>query len=252
MTLAATIRYPPRPASCRREDSWASSVLLSCAVLSSARSWALAFCRAAILLAAEGPPVTQSKNDETGLVTSLVTRSTGPKMAAPTPRTGDEPLSRKSTVISATAAISRTPRTRRTRRVSCNATPRGRRSRGGPFASAPALGHENLAQRVEVLDALAGPEHHRVQRVVGHVDGHARLLADPLVEPAQQGPAAGQGDAPVHNVTGELGRALVQRRLHRVDDQVNRFLDGPPDLGGGNYDRLRQAADQVPAADLRV
>ena len=48
----------------------------------------------------------ESKRLATGLVTSWVTRSTGPKMAAPAFRAGDAPPSRKSTVISATAMIS--------------------------------------------------------------------------------------------------------------------------------------------------
>src|ERR1700727_4035384 len=99
MTRAATIRYPPRPASFSSDDSWLSSALDSWAALRSARSLALAACSEAILLSADGPPVTPSKTDDTGLVTLLATRSTGPQTLDPTPRAGEVPPSRKSIVI---------------------------------------------------------------------------------------------------------------------------------------------------------
>src|ERR1700759_2846770 len=251
MTRPATIRYPPRPASCSSEDSCCSSDLDSWAALSSARSLALAACRDVILLSEDGPPVTQSKTEDTGLVTSLAARSTGPKMPAPTPRAGEVPPSRKSIVISATAAIRRIPRTRRPRRGSCLRLLAGAAWRP-PVYSAPGLGHENRTQHVEIVHALPGTQYHRVERVVGHVDGHPCLFADPLVKAAQQRSAAGQGNAPFHDVTRELRRALVQRGLHRVDDQIKGFLDGAPDLGGRNNDRLGQPADQVAPADLGV
>src|ERR1700733_596574 len=117
---------------------------------------------------------------------------------------------------------------------------------------APGLRHQDLAQRLEVLDTLAGPQRHRVERVVGHVDRHARLFPQPLVKPTQQRAATGQRDAAVHDVTGELGRALVQRGLHGVDDHGEWFLNRAPDLLGGDDDRFRQPAHQVTAADLGV
>ena len=49
---------------------------------------------------AEGPPVIESNRLATGSVTSCVTRSTGPKMSAPTFRAGEAPPSLKSSVIS--------------------------------------------------------------------------------------------------------------------------------------------------------
>src|SRR5690242_21747833 len=48
------------------------------------------------------------------------------------------------------------------------------------------VGNEHLTKRVEVLHALAGAEHHGIERAVRDVHGHPRLLADPLVESAQQ------------------------------------------------------------------
>src|SRR4051794_6316130 len=64
--------------------------------------------------------------------------------------------------------------------------------------------------------------------------------------------AAGEDDAPVHDVAGELRRGLVERRLDRVDDLVDRFLDRLADLLGAHDDRLGQTGDEVAAADLGV
>ena len=44
ITVAATIRYPPRPDSCSNWLSCRYSALLSCSLLSSARSWMTCFC----------------------------------------------------------------------------------------------------------------------------------------------------------------------------------------------------------------
>src|ERR1700741_5532273 len=136
---------------------------------------------------ADGPPVIESKTLATGSVTSWVTRSIGPKIFAPRLRTGEAPPSLKSRVISVIAMITSTPRTRRVRRLSCTAAPRppaatrGRVVTGhyrlAPLLS-PGVGHQYLTQGIEVLDALAGAEHHGVERVVGDLHGHPGLLPD--------------------------------------------------------------------------
>jgi hypothetical protein len=61
------------------------------------------------------------------------------------------------------------------------------------------------------------------------VDGHAGLVAQPLVEAAQQGAAAGQDDAAVHDVAGQLGRGLVEGGADRVDDRADLALVGSGD-----------------------
>src|SRR5690348_4716693 len=121
---------------------------------------------------AEGPPVIESNTLATGSVTSWVIRSTGPKISAPKLRVGDAPPSLKSSVISAIATTRSTPRTRRVRRLSCTAAPRR-----GDFL-APSVGYQDLAQGLEVLDALAGAEHHGVERVVRDLHGHPGFLPD--------------------------------------------------------------------------
>jgi rod shape-determining protein MreB len=59
------------------------------------------------------------------------------------------------------------------------------------------------------------------------VDRHPGLVPEPLVDPAQQGTAAGERDAPVHDVAGELRGGSVQGRLDRVDDRADRALLQP-------------------------
>src|SRR3712207_9130947 len=59
-----------------------------------------------------------------------------------------------------------------------------------------------------------------------------------------------RSDAAVHDVRGELGRRLVERRLDRVDDLADRLIEGPADLLGGDHDRLWQTGQHVAAADL--
>jgi hypothetical protein len=76
------------------------------------------------------------------------------------------------------AMIRSTPRTRRVRRLSCTIAPRqSRRGRyggvlGAAPGSAPGVRHQHLTQGLEVLDTLAGAEHHGVERVVRDLHGH--------------------------------------------------------------------------------
>src|SRR5262245_36747469 len=196
----------------------------------------------------------------TGWVTPLATLSADPKMRPPSerrPRTGPAEEFRASKVIRARAATTSTASTTRVRRLSCTGSPDSCRTRDAAApcegrGSAPGLWDWYLAERVEILHALAGSQHHRVERVVGEVDGHARFLAQALVQPAKERAAAGERDATVHHVAGQLGRALVQGSLHRVHDERQRLLDRTTDLLGGDHDGLGQAADQVPAPDLGV
>src|SRR5215467_7426991 len=88
--------------------------------------------------------------------------------------------------------------------------------------------------------------------MVGDVNRHASVLAQPLVDTAEQGAAASHRDAAVHDVAGQLRRALVERRPHGVNDHGERLGHRVPDLRRRHHDGLGQAAHQVPAADLRA
>ena len=92
---------------------------------------------------------------------------------------------------------------------------------------------------------------HRGQRVLGDVHRHAGLVAQPLVEAAQQRAAAGEHDAAVHDVAGELGRGLVEGGADGVDDRVQRLLERLARARTlDTIDGARQAGDHVAAADL--
>src|SRR5258708_39093570 len=151
--------------------------------------------------------------------------------------------------IRASATVSSMARTTRVRRVSCTGTPHPAAGAAAVW-SAPGFGQQDLAESFEVLYALASSQRDRLQGIVGQVDGKAGLLAQPIINAAQQGATACQRDSAVHDITGEFGRALVQRGLNCVDDRAERLLDRAANLLSRYHDGLRQAADQVSAADL--
>ena len=68
---------------------------------------------------------------------------------------------------------------------------------------APAGGHRSpqriCPRRARLIPADCRP-----------LDRHPCLVAQPLIKAAQQGTTAGQGDTAVHDVAGQLGRALVR------------------------------------------
>ena len=78
------------------------------------------------------------------------------------------------------------------------------------------------------LEASPRPHCDAGQRAVREVHGDLGLVADALVEALQERTAAGEHDAAVHDVGCELGRRLVERRLHRIDDHGHRLVEGTP------------------------
>ena len=67
---------------------------------------------------------------------------------------------------------------------------------------------------------------------------------------SQQRAAAGDDDAAIDDVGGQLGRRALERDAHRVDDDVDGFGQRLANLFVGDGDRLRHAFDQVAALDL--
>ena len=104
--------------------------------------------------------------------------------------------------------------------------------------------------RLELLEAAPRADRDARERALGEVDGHLRLVAQPLVEAVQERTAAGEHDAAIHDVGRELGRGLVERRLDRLDDLRDGLVERAADLLGGEDHRLRQAGEHVAAAHL--
>src|SRR5207248_1791587 len=105
---------------------------------------------------------------------------------------------------------------------------------------------------LELLQRATRSDGHTRQRRLGQMRRHLRLFAQALVEALQQRAAAGQHDAAIHDVRGELRRGAVEGLLDRVDDLVERFFERLADLLARQHDGLGQTGDHVASADLRL
>ena len=101
-----------------------------------------------------------------------------------------------------------------------------------------------------MVEGDAGAHGDAFEGVVGDVAGDADLLGDEAVEVAEEGGAAGEDDAAVDDVGGELGRGALEDGAAGADDGGEGVLDALGDVGGGDGDRAREAADLVAAAHL--
>ena len=88
--------------------------------------------------------------------------------------------------------------------------------------------------------AVSGSAQTRVGRPV--------CSAEKAIESAQQRAAAGQHQAVVDQVGGQIGAALVERGLDGVDDLQQRRAERLANLLAGDRGLARQAADRVDAA----
>src|SRR5438552_12875711 len=113
-----------------------------------------------------------------------------------------------------------------------------------------ALGGHRALDELEVVEGDAGAHRHAFEGVVGDVAGDADLLGDQAVEVAEEGGAAGEDDAAVDDVGGELGRGALEDGADGADDRLEGVGDALGDVGRGDGNGARQAADLVAAADL--
>src|SRR5664279_3069153 len=103
-----------------------------------------------------------------------------------------------------------------------------------------------------MLQRQARAHRHAVERILGHVAGHAGDLGQELVDVAQQGAAAGHDHALVDDVAAELGRGLLEDVANGRHELLERRLDGLHHLGAGDRDGPGQAGNQVPATDVHA
>src|SRR5438445_1975276 len=101
-----------------------------------------------------------------------------------------------------------------------------------------------------MVEGDAGAHGHAFEGVVGDVAGDADLLGDEAVEVAQEGGATRHHDPSVHHVGGELRRGALEDGADGADDRLQGVGDALRDVGGGDGDGAREAADLVAAADL--
>src|SRR3954452_9920212 len=106
------------------------------------------------------------------------------------------------------------------------------------------------AHRIDVLESPPRTDHHTEQWVVGDLDRHACFVSEPSVDTSQQRTATRDHDALFHDVGGQLGWCLVERRLHCVDDCGQRLGQRFANLLSRERNGPRQPADQIAAADV--
>src|SRR3974390_992970 len=92
-----------------------------------------------------------------------------------------------------------------------------------PDAVEPARpsGDRDLLEQLHVVQGLAAAQHHRADRIVTDHDRQTRLLPPEPVEVPEQRASAGEHDALVDDVGGELGRRLLEGREHGLGDVVD-------------------------------
>ena len=64
------------------------------------------------------------------------------------------------------------------------------------------IGVQHIMQYIHMIQHCTGTLGHTVQRVLGNMHVNAGLALDQLIQTAQQGTAAGQGDAAVDDICG--------------------------------------------------
>src|SRR5437870_12825237 len=96
-----------------------------------------------------------------------------------------------------------------------------------------------------MVEGDAGAHGHAFEGVVGDVAGNADLLGDEAVEVSEQRGAAGEDDAAVDYVGGELGRRALEVGADGADARLQGGGDALRDVGGGDGDGGREAGDLV-------
>ena len=87
-----------------------------------------------------------------------------------------------------------------------------------------AFGGHGALDEVEVVEGDAGAHGDAFEGVVGDVAGDADLLRDQAVEVAEEGGAAGEDDAAVDDVGGELRGGALEDRADGADDRLEGVL----------------------------
>src|SRR5438309_173873 len=121
----------------------------------------------------------------------------------------------------------------------------GRRSWGSSQG-----GDRHLFQKFELIEHLAHAERDARERVFTLRDGQVRLLAQQVVDAAEQRPPARDHDALVHDIGRELRRGPLQARADCLDNRHDGLAQRLADLLVRDHDGLRDAIDEVAPLDL--
>src|SRR5215210_3616890 len=244
---------PSSPRSPTSPFSWEASRWAVWASASAARSRSTSRLRSLLSFLASTVSPAQPNRSRTGLSARLAPVSIGAKASwAPRWSVWKKPPP-DSPKYAVRIAIDRATKTasaaRRLRTTFLSYTPGALRAAGLPPSARSGI-LVAAVDRLELLEAAAGADRHTRERRLGKVRGHLRLVAQAVVEPLEERPAAREHDAAVHDVRCQLRRRAVERFLDGVDDRLERLLERHPDLLAREDDRLRQPGDEVAAADL--
>src|SRR5258706_760465 len=111
---------------------------------------------------------------------------------------------------------------------------------------------EDAPELVHFFQRLARAAHDAGERIVGDDHRQPGFFHEEAIEVAQERPAPGEHHAFFGDVGAELGRSLLQRRLHRADDLVERFSERFQDLVRGNGEASRDALREVAALHFHL
>src|SRR5262249_37517913 len=173
----------------------------------------------------------------------MMIRSSGAKIAAPTPRSVT--WGRRSPAASSSRGVATYSATRALLRRSAG-------GRNPPMPLPLVAAQDDLFVVLDVLEDLACTEHDTGERVLGDADVEIGDLAQEQVESAQQGAAAGQEDAAVDDVRRQLGRGALEGFTQGVDDLAHRLLQRFADLDTRDPQRAWYAAHQIATLDFHV
>src|SRR5690242_2672331 len=117
--------------------------------------------------------------------------------------------------------------------------------RGPLYPPSASVVGEDRTEVLHLLESLARAAHHAGQRVVGDDHREPGLLHQQPVEVAQERAAAGEHHALLGDVRAELGRRLLQGRLHRGDDLVEWLGERLENLVRRDGEAARNALGEV-------
>src|SRR3954451_20468705 len=106
--------------------------------------------------------------------------------------------------------------------------------------------------RLELLQRSPGADGHARERRLREMRRHLSLVPQALVQALQKRSSAGEHDAAVHDVRGQLWWGPIEGLLDGVDDRLNRLVEGHPDLLAREHHGLRKPGHEVASPDLRL
>ena len=107
-----------------------------------------------------------------------------------------------------------------------------------PLPDALAAVGQHAFVRIEIVQRAAAAKYHAGLRIVRHAAGDVQLVVDRLGQTRQGSCAAGEDDAILEHVAGQLGRGALDDALDGLDQVGHRILQRLVNLGGSNGHRL--------------